>query len=63
MDEELRLLLEMINKQIEAVKKESVKRRASPFEMRDSSGGWVLTNLLLAKAMTMGSLVICESTV
>lgn len=50
-------LLRQIETQIEEVKKEAQSMGIPPETLRDSSGGWAMSPLLLARAMTYSTLV------
>lgn len=50
-------LLRQIDAQIEEVKKEAQSMGVPPSTLRDSSGGWAMSPLLLARAMAYSTLV------
>ena len=54
-------LLREIDKQIDAVKTEAVRMGIPPEKMRDSSGNWVMSPLLLAKTQAYSTLVTLQS--
>lgn len=54
-------LLKQIDAQIDEVKTAANARGLRPEQMRDSSGSWVMSPLLLAKAQAHASLVLLQS--
>lgn len=55
---ELSRTMSQINAQIEEVREEAKRMEISPIKMRDTSGNYVLTPLLVAKAQTLHALVL-----
>lgn len=54
-------LIRQIDAQIEEVKAESIRRGTVPSALRDSTGNWVLSPLLLAKAQAYNTLVLLQT--
>ncbi len=57
----LSYLLIQINKQIEKVTAEAKELGWGPEVMRNSDGSWVMTDLLVAKAQVLSSLVLLRT--
>lgn len=53
-------LITTIDKQIDEVAKEAERLGIESTQLRDSSGNWVLSPLLLAKAQAYGSLILLQ---
>jgi hypothetical protein len=54
-------LIRQIDAQIEEIKAESTRMGKVPSELRDSTGNWVLSPLLLAKAQAYNTLVLLQA--
>jgi hypothetical protein len=54
-------LIKQIDAQIEVVTREARDLKIKPEHLRDSKGGWVMNELLLAKAMAYNTLVTLQA--
>lgn len=50
LDQELRLSLKQVNNQMEEIRRECVERHIPPVTLRDTSGNYIWTPLVVAKA-------------
>jgi hypothetical protein len=53
-------LIQQIDAQIKVVTQEAREMKIKPENLRDSTGGWVMNELLLAKAMAYNTLVTLQ---
>jgi hypothetical protein len=53
-------LIQQIDAQIKVVTQEAREMKIKPEQMRDHKGGWVMNELLLAKAMAYNTLVTLQ---
>lgn len=58
LDQELRLALRQVNSQIEEIRQEAVRRDFAPVKMQDSSGNYIWTPLVVAKANILHAMTL-----
>lgn len=58
LDQELKLSLRQINNQMEEIRKECVERHIPPVTLRDTSGNYIWTPLVVAKANVLHALTL-----
>lgn len=58
LDQELRLCLKQVNSQIEEIRQEAVEQDFAPVKMRDTSGNYIWTPLVVAKATVLHAMAM-----